>query len=148
VTDRAQLGWFPSKNSFPFEIPSHRHRRHGLPSSRSFRLQSFNFNPASALLVRHSHHDLTVSDDWSSWTSLGLRGAPGASLIHRPLLSFTSRTGCGPNVLPMTLHLAVSTSCAVLPWDSSLYSASSYRQRPTLGLPHPTVLRLQVFSTS
>jgi hypothetical protein len=35
-----------------------------------------------------------------------------------------------------------------LPWDFLLYDASRYEQRPTPSLPGPTVLRLQVFSTS
>jgi hypothetical protein len=59
---------------------------------------------------------------------------------HRPALRIWSKCP-----LPFA---TTSRDRAALPWGLVLYDACRSGQRPTPGLPHPAVQRLQVFSTS
>jgi len=68
----------------------------------------------------------------------GPRVVPGTSCAESPTLDRRVRE------YPQT----TGTDLDRLPWGCAPYDASRSGQRPTPGLPHPAVLRLQVFSTS
>jgi hypothetical protein len=72
---------------------------------------------------------------------------------HRPLLSFASRSESDLSVLARSAFCGAETTSQlsranILPWGLVLFDAFRSGQRPTPGLPHQAVLRLQALSAS
>jgi hypothetical protein len=62
--------------------------------------------------------------------------------------NFTEPEGPDSRHDPPTRELFKARQLSALPWGFLPYNVSRCEQRPAPGLPHPTVLRLQAFSTS